>query len=59
MRELLAADGLTAHPVTSGSKGMQLYAAVSGKQDATVLRAYAKGLAEHLVREMPRSWSPG
>jgi bifunctional non-homologous end joining protein LigD len=49
----LAADGLTAHPVTSGSKGMQLYAGVSGKQDATVLRAYAKGLAERLVRELP------
>jgi bifunctional non-homologous end joining protein LigD len=54
VRELLAADGLTAHPVTSGSKGMQLYAGVSGKQDATVLRAYAKDLAEHLTREMPR-----
>jgi bifunctional non-homologous end joining protein LigD len=53
VRELLAADGLTAHPVTSGSKGMQLYAAVSGRQDAGVLRAYAKSLAEELAREMP------
>jgi bifunctional non-homologous end joining protein LigD len=53
VRELLAADGLTAHPVTSGSKGMQLYAAVSGKQDAVILRAYAKTLAEGLVRQMP------
>jgi bifunctional non-homologous end joining protein LigD len=39
--------------VTSGSKGMQLYAAVSGKQDAGVLRAYAKALAEQLTRQMP------
>ncbi len=54
VRERLAADGLTAHPVTSGSKGMQLYAAVSGRQDATVLRSYAKALAEDLTREMPQ-----
>jgi bifunctional non-homologous end joining protein LigD len=54
VRDRLAADGLTAHPVTSGSKGMQLYAAVSGRQDATVLRAYAKELAEDLTREMPQ-----
>jgi len=54
VRERLAEDGLTAHPVTSGSKGMQLYAAVSGKQDAGVLRAYARTLAESLVQELPR-----
>jgi bifunctional non-homologous end joining protein LigD len=53
VRSRLAEDGLTAHPVTSGSKGMQLYAAVSGTQDATVLRAYAKELAEAMVRELP------
>jgi bifunctional non-homologous end joining protein LigD len=54
VRERLAQDGLTAHPVTSGSKGMQLYAAVSGSQDALILRAYAKALAESLVQELPR-----
>jgi bifunctional non-homologous end joining protein LigD len=54
VRERLTADGLTAYPVTSGSKGMQLYAAVSGRQDATTVRAYAKSLAEQLAREMPR-----
>jgi bifunctional non-homologous end joining protein LigD len=53
VRDLLEADGLSAHPVTSGSKGMQLYAAVSGRQDAGVLRAYAKSLAEQLARRMP------
>ncbi len=54
VRERLAEDGLTAHPVTSGSKGMQLYAAVSGKQDAGTIRAYAKNLAEEMVRQMPQ-----
>jgi bifunctional non-homologous end joining protein LigD len=54
VRERLAADGLTAYPVTSGSKGMQLYAAVSGTQDAGVVRAYAKALAEEMVRAMPK-----
>jgi bifunctional non-homologous end joining protein LigD len=53
VRERLAGDGLEAHPVTSGSKGMQLYAAVSGRQDAGVLRAYAKWLAEGLSRDQP------
>ena len=53
VRDLLETDGLTAHPVTSGSKGMQLYAAVSGKQDAGILRAYAKSVAEQLARQMP------
>jgi bifunctional non-homologous end joining protein LigD len=54
VRERLAADGLDAVPVTSGSKGLQLYAAVSGRQDADVLRHYAKRLAEELTREHPR-----
>jgi bifunctional non-homologous end joining protein LigD len=54
VRERLAEDGLDAVPVTSGSKGMQLYAAVSGRQDADVLRHYAKRLAEELTRKHPR-----
>ena len=53
VRDALGQDGLKAYPVTSGSKGMQLYAAVSGRQDAGILRAYAKALAERMVREMP------
>jgi bifunctional non-homologous end joining protein LigD len=53
VRERLAQDGLEAVPVTSGSKGLQLYAAVSGRQDADVLRRYAKRLAEQLTRERP------
>ncbi|GAB6899730.1 non-homologous end-joining DNA ligase [Kineosporia succinea] len=54
VREKLEDDGLVAFPVTSGGKGMQLYAAVSGKQDATTVREYAHRLAEGLEREMPR-----
>jgi bifunctional non-homologous end joining protein LigD len=54
VRERLADDGLDAVPVTSGGKGMQLYAAVSGRQDAMVVHEYAKRLAERLERELPR-----
>lgn len=49
--ERLLADGLTPFPVTSGSKGMQLYAAVSGEQDGATVSGYAKRLAETLERE--------
>lgn len=49
--ERLAADGLRAYPVTSGSKGMQLYASISGEQDGAAVSAYAKRLAETLERE--------
>jgi bifunctional non-homologous end joining protein LigD len=54
VRDRLADDGLTAFPVTSGGKGMQLYAAISGRQDADAVREYARGLAEELERAMPR-----
>ena len=54
VRERLTADGLHSLPVTSGGKGMQLYAAVSGRQDATTVREYAHRLAESLERELPR-----
>jgi bifunctional non-homologous end joining protein LigD len=66
VRERLADDGLEAYPVTSGSKGMQLYAAVSGRQDADAVREYAKRLAESLekdeklvVSRMTKSLRPG
>jgi bifunctional non-homologous end joining protein LigD len=51
VRERLAADGLECVPVTSGSKGLQLYAPLSGKQHSDVVRDYAKRLAESLARE--------
>jgi bifunctional non-homologous end joining protein LigD len=53
VRERLADDGLEAHPVTSGGKGMQLYAAVSGGQPAEVVHGYVKRLAEQLERDLP------
>jgi bifunctional non-homologous end joining protein LigD len=51
--ERLADDGLTCTPVTSGSKGLQLYAPLSGEQGADVVREHAKRLAEGLARDRP------
>ncbi|WP_426563648.1 non-homologous end-joining DNA ligase [Angustibacter sp. McL0619] len=51
VRERLAGDGLECVPVTSGSKGLQLYAPLSGEQDADVVREYARRLAESLAAE--------
>jgi bifunctional non-homologous end joining protein LigD len=54
VRERLADDGLVCFPVTSGGKGMQLYAPISGRQDAMAVHAYAKGVAEEMERAMPK-----
>lgn len=54
VRDRLAADGLDCVPVTSGGKGMQLYAPVSGEQDAGTLHDYARHLAERLERDRPQ-----
>ncbi|HEY6798023.1 MAG TPA: non-homologous end-joining DNA ligase, partial [Kineosporiaceae bacterium] len=54
VRDRLADAGLRAVPVTSGGKGLQLYGAISGSQDAMVVHDYAKRLAERLERELPR-----
>jgi bifunctional non-homologous end joining protein LigD len=54
VRDRLAADDLECYPVTSGGKGLQLYAPVSGTQDADVIREYARRLAEELEKEMPK-----
>ena len=53
VRDRLRADGLSAVPVTSGSKGLQLYAPLKAGQDADVVRAYAERLAGALARELP------
>ncbi|MET7328774.1 non-homologous end-joining DNA ligase [Nonomuraea sp. NPDC005650] len=50
LREVLAADGLTAHPKTSGSKGMQLYADWDRREEPS---AYARRLARLLEKEHP------
>lgn len=50
----LQADGLTSAPVTSGSKGMQLYAPLDGHRTAIQVREYARELAGALAAEHPR-----
>ena len=50
----LADDGLTTTvPVTSGSKGLQLYAPLPGNRPATAVRAYARDLATGVAAEHP------
>jgi bifunctional non-homologous end joining protein LigD len=53
VRQRLLDDGLTAVPVTSGSKGMQLYVRLFGTQTAEVVHSYARQLAESLAVEHP------
>lgn len=52
LRGLLAADGLSAWPKTSGSKGLQLYVPVT-VADGERTREYARELADRLAREAP------
>ena len=54
LRDVLVADGLTPCPKTSGSKGMQVSAAMR-VDDPARTSAYAKNVAELLARETPRS----
>ena len=48
VRDRLAADDLDCVPVTSGSKGLHLYAALDGTRSHEEVRDYAKGIAEEL-----------
>jgi len=52
LRDLLVDDGLTPYAKTSGSKGMQLYAAIE-TSDPAAPSVYAKKLAQRLARETP------
>ncbi|WP_024875324.1 non-homologous end-joining DNA ligase [Saccharomonospora piscinae] len=52
LRDELDADGLSAHPKTSGSKGLQLYAPVRARSGERT-SAYAKRLAERLEQAHP------
>jgi bifunctional non-homologous end joining protein LigD len=54
IRDRLAEDGLASFPVTSGSKGLQLYAPLDGSQSAEVVIGYAKRLAETLAKSHPK-----
>jgi len=53
VRERLTGLGLASAPVTSGSKGMQLYAALPGDQDADEIRDLAREIAQDLTRAEP------
>jgi bifunctional non-homologous end joining protein LigD len=51
VRDRLAEAGLTSAPVTSGSKGLHLYAAVSGRKSADDVRDQAQQIARELTEE--------
>ena len=46
-------DGLEPVPVTSGSKGLQLYAPLSGRTPVMAVHAYGRDLARSLAAEHP------
>jgi bifunctional non-homologous end joining protein LigD len=53
VQERLTADGLDAWAVTSGSKGIHLYADLDGSRDSDAVRDYARGIAEELEKARP------
>ena len=53
VRDRLAALGLAMHPVTSGSKGMQLYAALGGDLTSDEVRELAMQLAQEMTKKHP------
>jgi bifunctional non-homologous end joining protein LigD len=55
VRDKLAERDLEASPVTSGSKGLHLYAALPGNLDPDGTTALAKEIAEELQAEHPKS----
>jgi len=54
VRSKLAGRDLDARPVTSGSKGLHLYAALPGQLDPEGTTALAKEVAEELAAEHPK-----
>lgn len=53
LRERLGSLGLDLVPVTSGSKGMQLYAALGGDLSSDQVRDLAQQLAQEMTRKHP------
>jgi bifunctional non-homologous end joining protein LigD len=53
VRDRLEEMGLPTAPVTSGSKGLHLYAALPGRLNAEEVRDLAKKVAQELTREQP------
>ena len=54
VRDRLAEDDLNCVPVTSGSKGVHLYAGLDGKRTYEEVRDYAKEIAEELESKQPK-----
>ena len=54
VRDRLAADGLDTRAVTSGSKGLHLYADLDGSRTSDEIRDYAHEIAEELEAEHPK-----
>jgi bifunctional non-homologous end joining protein LigD len=54
VKERLEQDDLECVPVTSGSKGLHLYAGLDGSRTHAEVRDYAKGIAEELEGEHPK-----
>lgn len=53
VQERLATVGLVCRPVTSGSKGMQLYAELDGVRSSDEVSAVTKALAQQLTEQHP------
>ncbi len=54
VKDHLDADGLTAVPVTSGSKGLHLYARVDGSRTSEEISQWAHAIARAVQRRMPK-----
>ncbi len=53
VRDRLAQDGLSCAPVTSGSKGLHLYAGLDGTRTSDEVRDWAHEIANELARSSP------
>jgi len=54
VRSVLAEDGLTGYPKTSGSKGLQLYVPLDATSPWEDVHAYARQVAQRLEKENPK-----
>ena len=54
VRDKLEERGLSAAPVTSGSKGLHMYAALPGKHNSDEVRDQAQEIAQELTAEHPK-----
>ena len=54
VRDKLAERGLSSAPVTSGSKGLHMYAALPGRSNTDEVRDQAQEIAQELTGEVPK-----